>query len=421
MTTEIFIEKSINIHKDKYDYSSVIYISKRKKVKIFCKKCNEYFEQIPDSHLKGHGCDKCGGTKKLTTEEFIKKSIEIHNNMYDYSLVEYKNSHEYVKIICPEHGIFEQKPYSHLNGNGCKKCNCMNIDFFTKKSNKIHNNKYDYSYIKSCDNNKQKVDIICPEHGTFNQTISHHLSGNGCPKCAGRNILTTETFIIECKKIHGDNLNFDNTIYKNKTTKVKVLCPKHGEYDTLPSVLLNGCICKLCYYDKKKSNIDEFIKKSKVIHGDKYDYSISEYTNSISKINIICPEHGIFKQKANNHLCGDGCPVCNTSKGEKYISSFFNKYNIKYISQKTFDNCKYKMSLPFDFYLPDHNMCIEYDGEQHFYPINHFGGEQGLLIRQRNDKIKTDYCQNNNIKLIRIKHDEKLNEKLWDLLTNHLI
>lgn len=109
---------------------------------------------------------------------------------------------------------------------------------------------------------------------------------------------------------------------------------------------------------------------------------------------------------------------CNTkSKGEKWITSFLEELNIPFVPQKRFDKCKNKKKLPFDFYLPTLNICIEYDGSQHFYPVKFWGGEEMFKVRQQNDKIKTDYCCKHGIKLIRISYKTKKNE-IYNILSN---
>ena len=121
----IFIEKARQIHNDKYDYSKVNYVNSRTKVCIICPEHGEFW-QTPHNHLKGYGCAECGKEKshlpKITTEDFIAKSKEIHGNKYDYSKVCYKTSDTKVCIICPEHGEFWQSPSNHMNGSGCPKC-----------------------------------------------------------------------------------------------------------------------------------------------------------------------------------------------------------------------------------------------------------------------------------------------------------
>ena len=148
ITTNKFIEKAMIVHKNKYDYSLVNYIHSSLEVKIICPIHSE-FDQIPKSHLSGRGCKYCGNNIKSTLNEFIEKSNIIHNNKYDYSLVDYQGNKSKVKIICFIHSEFPQRPNDHLSGIGCPKCANKNVttEEFIEKSNIIHNNKYDYSLV----------------------------------------------------------------------------------------------------------------------------------------------------------------------------------------------------------------------------------------------------------------------------------
>ena len=130
--------------------------------------------------------------KKSTREEFIKISNESHNNIYNYDNVIYINNITKVEIICPTHGKFKQIPKDHKKGRGCWECGKIKsiksrshtLEYFIEMSNKKHNNKCDYSLIKSYKNNRTKVQIICKEHGVFSQLVEHHLNGlTGCIKC----------------------------------------------------------------------------------------------------------------------------------------------------------------------------------------------------------------------------------------------
>ena len=159
-----------------------------------------------------------------------------------------------------------------------------------------------------------------------------------------------------------------------------------------------------------------FVYKSKKIHGDKYDYSLVNYINNKTKVEIICSEHGIFKQRPTDHLNGCGCPICRESKGEKKIRNFLNEKKIKFLPQYKFNNCKHILQLSFDFYLPEYNICIEYNGIQHYKPIEKFGGKNQFLIQNKCDNIKKEFCLKNNIKLIIIKYDNNI----LDELTNKL-
>lgn len=186
---EKFIIKSKEIHGDKYDYSLVSdYINNRTKMKIICN-VHGIFEQDYKSHItKKYGCPKCGGVAKSTTEEFIKKSKEIHGDKYDYSQVEYISNFKKVKIICKKHGIFEQQPNKHLSGHNCILCSGLKrktTEEFIEQAKKVHGDKYDYSLVQYV-NTDSKVKIICPIHGEFEQRPSSHLNGCSCSFCKKR-------------------------------------------------------------------------------------------------------------------------------------------------------------------------------------------------------------------------------------------
>lgn len=155
----------------------------------------------------------------------------------------------------------------------------------------------------------------------------------------------------------------------------------------------------------------EFIKRLKVrnLFNYDHDYTHINYINTLTKVKVICKRHGIFYIKPINLIQGSTCEFCKKiSKGESKIEKILKEKNVKYILQKTFDKCRgYKRPLPFDFYLPDYNTCIEFDGIQHFRPVEIFGGIERFNELIKNDTIKNEYCQENNIGLIRISYKEK--------------
>ena len=312
-------------------------------------------------------------SKKVTTETFIEKAKAIHGDKYDYSLVDYKNAKTKVKIICPVHGVFEQTPNSHLNGRGCSKCKPDKIskklsfttEEFIKKAKEVHGDKYDYSlvdYKGIC----EKVKIICPTHGIFEQFPNNHINQKqGCPVCKRKESLQKRT---------------------GKT---------------------------------KKLTTEEFIKKAKEIHGDKYDYSLVDYKNSHIKVKIICPIHGIFEQTPNNHLNGQDCPSCKISNGEKEIAKWLDKngFKNKYKKEYYFDNFKSKNNKYFryDFYIPLKNLLIEYNGIQHYKPSEYFGGQNSFLLRKHYDWLKRKYARDNGYKLLTIPYwDYKIIEEILE-------
>lgn len=296
-------------------------------------------------------------------------------------------------------------------------------DTFIEKSKKIHNNKYIYSLIEYI-NNRTKIEITCPIHGVFLQTPDHHMRGFGCSSCSDKKRLTTEIFIKRAQEIHNNKYDYSLTNYVNSHTKVKIICPLHNVFEKTHDSHIGqkqGCpICsKIETSEARKLTTNSFIKKAKKIHGNKYVYDNVIYgKNNKTKIDIICPKHGVFNTKPNNHLCGYGCPICSSSKGELFILNFLVENKIEHIRQHVFYNCKDKNPLRFDFYIPKYNMCIEYDGIQHFKSLIFFGGDEGLIERQHKDKIKNKFCLKHNINLIRIKHtDENINDILNNIIT----
>lgn len=293
-----FIQRAKEVHKDKYDYSEIEYISTKKPVKITCP-IHGPFMQCPGDHLKGWGCSKCSGKHKPTREEWIERANKKHNFKYDYSKVEYKDNKTPVCIICPEHGEFWQSPNNHMRGNGgCKECLRINkwelqhksTEQFILDANNVFHNYYDYSKVDYY-NKSTKVCIICPKHGEFWQIPSNHLSGNGCPQCKNKN----QTILYNILK-------------------------------------------------------DEF--KNEIIL---YEYSPS----------WLGRQH-------------------------------------------------------FDIYFPNHNIAVEYDGQQHFIPIKHFGGKITYDKTKKRDKLKDKLAIENNCYLFRIQYNYTIDQlnQLIELIKN---
>jgi very-short-patch-repair endonuclease/predicted nucleic acid-binding Zn-ribbon protein len=303
--------------------------------------------------------------KKKSWNEIKSECSLFHQGKYDYSKSIYINYTTKIEIICPEHGSFFQTPQAHKK-MGCRKCGrklsadkqkYSDIERINK-ANKVHQNKYDYSKSKYI-NSKTKIEIICPEHGSFFQLPSAHLAGSGCPKCKANKIRNTKA---------------------------------------------------------KKQNRPEVIKKLSRINPQN-DYSLINYKNQHELVDVICPEHGIFKQTISNGLLGHSCPRCNSSKGENYIRNYLLENSYTILEQYSFKDSSIK-NLRFDFYIPEFNLAIEYDGIQHFKAIDYFGGDEVFLKIKKRDEIKNQYCKDNNINLLRIPYwefhniDKILSEKI---------
>ena len=296
----------------------------------------------------------------------------------------------------------------------------MTRDEFINRVNNVHDNKFNYENSIYQGVGK-KIEVLCPEHGIFTPYAGDHLKGVGCPKCAGLSKGNTKDFIEKAKNIHKDKLGnpeytYDNTEYVNVRTKVLVTCPKHGDFPVTPlnHYKVAGGGCPKCKAEKsaerEKYSQEEFIELAKKIHKNTYDYSSVNYIDSSSKVEIICKKHGPFSQSPQLHLQGSGCPTCQESKGERFITNLLEQYKINFVRQKKFEDCtnekkgKRCTQLPFDFYLPNLNILIEYDGRQHHENV---WGEENLIRTQNLDRLKSVYAKKNGIKLIRIPYTMK--------------
>jgi len=278
---------------------------------------------------------------------------------------------------------------------------------FIHQANNVHSNKYNYSQI-DYKNARTKVELVCSEHGSFFVTPDNHIRlKTGCPTCKGGVKLTTQSFIDKANIIHQNKYTYTDCNYVNNRTPVIITCPIHGIFIQKPADHINGCGCPDCgLLNIKKSKLDNnesFINKAVLKHGSKYDYSDVVYINTNTKIKIICKDHGPFEQRPNDHVKGIGCPNCKLSKGEEKIKNFLDNNSIIYTQQKRFPECRYKKPLPFDFFLIKQNICIEYDGKQHFIPNTIYSKNYEEMMLK--DKIKNEFCsQPGSPKLIRISY-----------------
>ena len=344
---------------------------------------------------------------KNKKENFIEKSNKKHNNKYDYSKVEYINSQTKVCIICPEHGEFWQTPVAHVRGHGCPICSnkrrgkrTINTENLIKKCMKVHNNKYTYENTEYI-NADTKICVTCPVHGDFYILPFNHLNGQGCPKCKGKN-LTQDEVIAKFKKIHGDKYDYSKVIFNKMKEKVCIICPEHGEFWKTPQKHINGQGCPKCSYEKKFLTSEQFLKKSYEIHGDKYITDKIQYSGYKSRITLKCPIHGEFSQLVVNHLQGCGCPKCgnNFSKGEQSVNDF-----IVYELGMSVNTKNKSIISPYelDIYIPEKKVAIEYNGLRWHSEIFNKSNSYHLL--------KTQMCENEKIRLIHIFEDEWLYKK----------
>jgi hypothetical protein len=183
---------------------------------------------------------------------------------------------------------------------------------FEEKIQKVHGELYDFSEVIYT-RNREKIMVKCHIHGPFTLTASHFMAGSGCPSCMyDRKRNTLEKFIKKAKIIHGGKYKYDNVNYLNNRTEVEIFCKTHGKFNQTPDGHINGKHgCPKCYTKNSKKFQSQFLAECQLVHGNKYDYSRTNYVNDRIKIEIMCKKHGSFFQRPNSHVfSGQGCPKC---------------------------------------------------------------------------------------------------------------
>ena len=340
----------------------------------------------------------------MTKQEFLDKALNVHGDKYIYIDLSEKIL-SYTRINFTLNGnLYSQNVEKHLRGQSPEnKSKKSNTEEFIKNAKEIWNDKYDYS-LTDYKNARTKVKII------FNDIVYEQLPGAHL-RYPVENFLNQEIFLKRAIKKWGDK--YDYSLVKFISTKYKVkIIYENVIYEQAPNNHLNYAPEKL-----NQKTYEDFLKEAYQKHMNLYSYEKVVYVNYRTKIEIICKKHGSFYQTPTQHL-SRGCTFCKESGGEKEIWKYLTKFNIKFEREKTFTDCKNINCLKFDFYLTDYNICIEYDGEQHFN-INHFfGGQKAYNKLKINDNIKTKYCLDNNIKLIRIPYFDI--DKIDDILNQNI-
>lgn len=346
-TDEDFKNEVHNLVGNEYTFLDK-YVNAKTKLKVKHNTCGNTYEVAPDKFLIGRRCPYCAGNIKKTTQQFKQEVQDLVDDEY-IVLGDYKGANKKVLI---------------------------------KHS--------------ACNN-------------TYKVTPHDFLRGSRCPYCSGLMKKTTEQFKQEVYDLVEDGYTVLGN-YINANTKILMKHNKcNHEYEVTPSAFVNsGTRCPYCY-GKFKKTTKQFKQEVYDLVGDEYTV-LGEYINAKTKIEVLHNKcDNTYMVIPDNFLKGSRCPYCyqsGSSHGNEYIAKYLDEHGIKYSREYRFEDCVYKRKLPFDFYLPKLNVAIEYDGEQHYSPNYFFEEHDPFKERQIKDKIKSKYCFEHSIKLIRIKYTQ---------------
>lgn len=348
-----------------------------------------------------------------TTETFIAAAREVHGDKFGYENTVYVNGHQEVIINCSIHSDFTQTPTQHLQGRGCKKCGYEeaarqrrgNKASFIASAKLIHGDRYNYTEVKYVSSIK-KVSIFCDLHGVFSQTPGHHIAGQGCNNCALEKVaLTKERFICESRIVHSNKgmvYCYDRVEHVMSENNVELGCPIHGYFFQKASDHLGGRGCPKCSGQNRTTS--EFVHEANIIHNNKYDYTNTEYKSSTCIVDIICPCHGSFRQKASLHLRGSGCQKCSgwNKTTEEFITAAKHVHRNTYdYSKTTYNGSRQKVEI----------RC-EIHGEFNQRPTHHLAGRGCPKCSHYISKCETEFLdligiapENRQIKIGRYKVD----------------
>lgn len=398
------------------------------KITHFCMLHKIHWDITPINALNGNGCEQCRKDKfaRIRTKTHQQHLLELKKiTSTIIPLEQYIDAKTPILYKCLTHNIeWSTIPHNVIKGCGCKECGKEKIRNKLSKSHK--------EYLEELNTLNSNLTVL-EEYKGASIPILHKcvvdgyewkarpaniLYGKGCPKCAGH-LKRTHNEYIEFLQESNPAIRVLEE-YVNARTPIKHECTVDGYiWTTPPQVLLMGCGCPKCGHKRiglslRKSH-SEYINEVKLINSN--IEVVDDYVMATYPILHKCLIDG-YKWKAHpiNILRGSGCPKCNTSKGEKRIEKWLTSHSFNYEVQKRFKDCRDVKTLPFDFYLPDEYIAIEYDGEQHYRAIDYFGGEERLEYVQKHDTIKTKYCEDNGIKLLRIPYYKNIEEELNNFL-----
>lgn len=311
LTSAEFITAAQKVHGERYDYSQTVYRNSATRVQIVCPDHGPFLQTPRDHVHSAAGCPACTGNERLTAESFLTRAAAAHGDTYDYSKVVVVNQTTPVVIVCPTHGEFTQQP-------------------------------------------------------------KQHLKGRGCPKCGGTHKLTHEEILAQFAVAHGARYDYSQVVYTNMVTEVDIVCRDHGVFQQLPGVHKLGHGCPACAANARRTvfrrDPAEVAAELQAARPD-FGYDTSEYTNNKGFISVTCSRGHQFKQRVNDAR-RYGCPVCagHYSKGEQEVRDFVASLGVH--QEKT---RKVIAPKELDVWCPEYQVGFEYNGLYYHSEANGIG------------------------------------------------
>ena len=447
------MDEAREIHGELYDYVEESYNGSKPEMIIICKKeGHEPFPQSPDVHINAKGgCPTCAN--ELTGERCRLKYDEVFNRLNEnskendttvsFNEEEYLGVNANLIIICSKHGVQEPRIVNSMlyDTHPCIECTSeiLGRSFeirSTENVNQFLNEKfegkykiYDFKY----EDKRTVIKFNCSieGHGDFSFQVDSMYTSNGCPICrredtqhlrnAGLHKQIEDSleerkqkWLNKVKKIHGEKYDYSKVEFTNVKKHVTIICKTHGPFLQTPDSHGEGQDCIKCVHElfsiQRTKTLEQFIDEAKNVHGDIYKYDNVDYKITTEKVLITCELHGDFPQTPDSHLAGHGCPRC-FNKNEGRLAIILNEMTIIH-RQFRIEN------RFFDFYLPEHGILIERDGEQHYHGSQWEGidRKESLKHQKKNDSEKTKLAKSLGFKIYRIPYWLEEDEERTEIL-----
>jgi uncharacterized protein with PIN domain len=418
-TNEQFQYEVHDLVGDEYTFLDT-YVNNKTKLRVKHNKCGNVYKVTPHEFFRGSRCPFCNGGIKKTDLQFKKEIHDLVGDEYTF-LDPYINSSTKLRVKHNRCGqVYKVKPNSFLRGSRCPFCNGGIKKTDTEFKHEVYDLVGDeYTFLDAYVNSSTKLRVKHNECGhIYKITPNSFLMGTRCAYCSGKVKRTDDQFKQQVYALVGDEYSVLSE-YQSVNTRIKMRHNICGNvFSPIPKHFLRGSRCPYCAGNIKKTN-NQFVNYLKKSVGSEY-VLLSNYVNSKTKVLLKHNKCGnVYEVTPNNFMTGYRCPFCNSPKGEVAINKILKSLGIKYEYQKTFDDLRDVQPLSYDFYIPDQSILIEYQGLQHYEPVDHFGGESQFKLQRKHDKLKSEYAKDHGYNLIAIPYTYDTFSKIKKYLIKH--